>query len=166
MHVPTGLFVQGHYNHVDYNAPFNPGTAGYWATGNGVATEKPAAQWLIQGGVSKNWFGLGNTSVYGEYGVATDWGAASAGRAFAATANTTGFTAVAGVTGTEMTVTGFGLVQRVDAAATDLYLGYRHFDADIKCNTANCGAAATGATAGKLPTESLDVVVMGARMQF
>jgi hypothetical protein len=31
---------------------------------------------LIQAGVSKNWFGYGNTSVYGEYGIADDRGAA------------------------------------------------------------------------------------------
>ena len=28
-------------------------------------------QWLVQGGIPKNWFGYGNTSVYGEYGKAT-----------------------------------------------------------------------------------------------
>src|SRR5262252_8784840 len=84
MHVPTGLFVQGHYNHADFNAPFNPAGAaasGYWGSSGG-ATQKPADQWLIQAGISKNWFGYGNTSVYGEYGKANDWGASDAGRNF------------------------------------------------------------------------------------
>ena len=38
-------------------------------------TKKDTAHWLIQAGISKNWFGIGNTALYGEYGVATDWGA-------------------------------------------------------------------------------------------
>ena len=55
-----------------------------------------------------------------------------------------------------------------------LYLGYRHFDADVKC-TDNVGAATcTGAAAAaggaftinKLPTEGIDVIVMGARVLF
>jgi len=88
--VPSGLFVQGHYNHVDYNAPLNPAgnaASGYWGSSGG-ATQKPAAQWLIQAGISKNFFGPGNTSLYGEYGIADDWGAASAGRNFAGTSST------------------------------------------------------------------------------
>ena len=51
-------------------------------------------QWLIQGGISKNWFGYGNTSLYGEYGKAKDWGAdnGAAGRSFARAGRTAGFT--------------------------------------------------------------------------
>jgi hypothetical protein len=70
------------------------------------------------------------------------------------------------VTDTEMTIWGLGITQNVDAAASTLYLGYRHFDADINCNTANCGNAATGAVNGKLPTEAIDVIVGGAVVRF
>jgi hypothetical protein len=184
MHVPTGLFIQGNYQHVDYGAP-NHVTAGYWADAGG-ATQKDFSMWLIQGGIAKNWFGSGNTSLYAEYGKENDLGAASAGRTFAGNTSTasctvgavTGtanavcsstlqnFTAVAGVTDTTVTMWGLGLVQNFSAAATDVYIGYRHFDADILCNTANCGSAATGATAGKLPTQSIDVIVGGARVLF
>ena len=78
-----------------------------------------------------------------------------------------GFTGVFGVTDTETRVWGFGIAQRFDAAATDLYVGYRHFDADITCTGAGatCSGAAGGA-AKKLPTEGLDVLVMGARVLF
>jgi len=178
MHVPTGLFLQGHYNHTDYNAPLNITSSGYWGGGGG-ATQKPAEQWMIQGGIQKNWFGYGNTSVYGEYGKANDWGASDAGRNFNNSATSgcpgansvctgalAGFTQVGGVTGTELTVWGAGIVQNFSAAATDIYLGYRHMDADITCNTANCGSATTGATNGKLPTQGIDVIVMGARVLF
>jgi len=180
MHVPTGLFVQGHYNHVDYGNNIVGAVSGYW--GQASTNAKPADQWLIQAGISKNWFGYGNTSVYGEYGVADDWGAAftnngtTIGRNFAPLANTTGFTAVNGVTSTEMKVWGLGIAQNVAAAATDFYLGYRHFDADIKCVAASdalgntCAGAApnvgSATTTHTLPTQGIDVIVMGARVLF
>ena len=182
MHVPTGLFAQGHYNAVDFNGP-NHVANGYWGSAGG-ATKKDATHWLIQGGISKNWFGYGNTSIYGEYGKATDWGAEDAGRNFAGTSATAGcpgnnsvctpaianFVAVNGVVSTELSVWGFGLAQNFSAAATDLYVGYRHFDADIICTGAvgaqgACQGAAGGA-AKRLPTEAIDVIVMGARVLF
>jgi hypothetical protein len=161
MHAPTGLFLQGHYNAVDYGGLAIGAASGYW--GQSTVNKKDTAQWLIQGGISKNWFGYGNTSLYGEYGVATDWGAdnGAAGRTFA----TAGFTAVNGVTDTEMTIWGVGLVQKFDAAATDLYVGYRHMEADITCTTVAC-AGAVAAPGSKLSTEAIDVIVMGARVLF
>jgi hypothetical protein len=73
---------------------------------------------------------------------------------------------VTGVDATDLRVWGLGIAQNIDAAAAAVYLGYRHMEADIHCNTANCGSAATGATNGKLPTEGIDVIVMGARVLF
>src|SRR5215471_17625224 len=150
MHVPTGLFVQGHYNHADFGGNVIGAPSGYW--GESTVNKKPADQWLIQAGISKNWFGYGNTSVYGEYGVADDWGAdittgggtslgctGTIGRNFGTPGGTNGFTAVNGVTSTEMKMWGFGIAQNISAAATDLYLGYRHFDADITCTAADAG---------------------------
>jgi hypothetical protein len=187
MHVPTGLFVQGHYNATDYGGKIQGSStgSGYW--GESTANKKPADQWIVQAGIQKNWFGYGNTAVYGEYGKATDWGAditcgapltaattaitntcaGTAGRNYAPPANTTGFTGVFGVTNTELTVWGAGVVQSFSAAATDLYVGYRHMDADITCTGvgANCSGNAGGA-AKKLSTEGIDVIVMGARVLF
>jgi hypothetical protein len=182
--VPTGLFLQGHYNHTDYDSGSHPVATGYWGDGGGN-TQKPATQWLVQGGISKNWFGYGNTSVYGEYGKEDDWGASDAGRSFAGTSATgacpgangpciqtlANFTSVFGVTGTTETLWGLGIVQNFDAAATAVYLGYRHFDADITCSSTgvNCsGAAAPVGTVAlqKLQTEGIDVIVMGARVLF
>ena len=41
------------------------------------------------------------------------------------------------------TIWGLGLTQNVDAAASTLYLGYRHMEADITCRSTatNCGGA-------------------------
>jgi hypothetical protein len=177
MHVPTGLFVQGHYNKADFGGNVIGAPSGYW--GESTVNKKPGDQWLIQAGISKNWFGYGNTSVYGEYGVANDWGAditngkGVIGRSIDGPANTTGFTNVDGVTSTEMKVWGIGIAQNIAAAATDFYLGYRHFDADIKCADAvgapTCsGGVKVGAPSvtNKLPTEGIDVIVAGARVLF
>ena len=43
------------------------------------------------------------------------------------------FTTVNGVTDTEMRIWGMGITQNVDAAASTLYVGYRNFDAEIRC---------------------------------
>jgi hypothetical protein len=177
MHVPTGLFVQGHYNHADFGGQIIGAPSGYW--GESTTNKKPADQWLIQAGVSKNWFGYGNTSAYGEYGIANDWGAdfttggTNIGRNVNGPAGTTGFTNVDGITSSQMKMWGIGLVQNFSAAATDLYLGYRHFDADIKCADAVGAATCTGGvkpgaafTTNKLPTEGIDVITAGARVLF
>lgn len=63
MHIPTGLFAQGHYNAVDYGGEIIGAASGYW--GEGTQHKKPANYWLVQAGISKNWFNYGNTTVYG-----------------------------------------------------------------------------------------------------
>jgi hypothetical protein len=167
MHVPSGLFVQGHYDRISYDAPSGqlgagaPLSTGYW---NQQATAQPdATQWLVQAGIAKNWFGLGNTSLYGEYGVSSDWGATIAGRSYANT-SVIGTNAVAGVTSTDFTVWGLGIVQQVDAAASTLYLTYRNFDADIGCRSA---CTVDGSSVGtKLPTENFQYIMGGAVVKF
>ncbi len=123
MHIPSGLFVQGHWAAADFNAPGHIANA-YWGSAGGT-TKKDTTHWLIQGGISKNWFGIGNTALYGEYGVTTDWGAESAGRNFAGTTSTAScpggggpnavcsqtianFSTVNGVIDTDMTIWGIG----------------------------------------------------------
>ena len=168
MHVPTGLFVQGHYMAVDFNAPGNAGNSAYWGQ---VANKSDADQWMIQAGIAKNWFGLGNTALYGEYSVSHDFGAGTgAGRDYninptAGAACATGFTGAAGftpagatsvcdVSDTKLTVYGIGIVQNIDAAAMELYAGWRHFEADIRADV------------GKISTEDADFVFTGARVKF
>ena len=80
------------------------------------------------------------------------------------------FTTVNGVTDTELRIWGLGITQNVDAAASTLYLGYRHFDADITCTGAAAGggacAGAAGGAAKTLPTEQIHVIVGGAVVRF
>jgi hypothetical protein len=158
LHVPSGLFAQGHYMAADFSGT---GSTAYWGqttTGLPVGVQKKdATQWLIQAGITKNWFGIGNTAVFGEYSKNTDWGAGDgAGRSYAAPVGGFGAVtaAVNNVTDTDMTVWGLGITQNVDAAATELYLNWRHFSADITT------------TGGKVATEDFDAVIGGARVKF
>jgi hypothetical protein len=176
LHVPTGLFAQGHFIAVDFdeNAPTTPGPGNSWWAQN-AAGRIPADQWLIQGGITKNWFGFGNTALFAEYSRSEGWGAqggplSPSGRNFS-NATTPGATSVFGVTDSAVTMYGFGVTQNVDAAATEIYLDYRHFSADVTCSStgANCtGAAAPIGTVPlqKLQTEDFWAVIGGARLKF
>jgi hypothetical protein len=94
LHVGTGLFLTGAYVNQDYEAAgFNDTTL-----------------WYVQGGITKNWTGLGNTVLYGEYGNVEN----GLGSAVSSEAN----------------VWGLGVVQHVDAAAMELYLSYRQYSGD------------------------------------
>ena len=158
LHVPSGLFAQGHYMAADFSGT---GSTAYWGqttTGLPVGVQKKdATQWLIQAGITKNWFGIGNTALFGEYSKSSDWGAGDGvGRSYAAPVGGFGAVtaAVNNVTDTDLTVWGLGITQNVDAAATELYLNYRHFSADITT------------TGGKVATEDFDAVIGGARVKF
>jgi hypothetical protein len=120
MHVPTGLFLQGHYMAADFNAG---GNTGYW--GQATPDRKDATQWMVQGGIARNWFGFGNTSLYAEYVKSEDWGAGNAGLTGYAASGT--LIAMPTVSSTGVRVWGLGVVQNLDAAATELYLGYRNY---------------------------------------
>ena len=80
------------------------------------------------------------------------------------------FTTVNGVTDTELTIWGIGITQNMDAAASTLYLGYRHMEADITCTGAAAGgggcAGAAGGPAKKLDTEDIHVIAGGAVVRF
>ncbi|MGE3067042.1 MAG: hypothetical protein AB7K67_15770 [Hyphomicrobiaceae bacterium] len=145
MHVPTGLFIQGHYMAADFNAG---GNSGYW--GQATPDRKDATQWLVQGGISRNWTGLGNTNLYAEYMRNEDWGAGTGTTGYTAT----GFNPLSAVTGTSMDIWGIGVVQNIDAAATEIFLGYRHYSADV---------TATGLLA---PLVDFSQVTGGMRVKF
>jgi hypothetical protein len=176
-HVPSGLFLQGHYLSVDFGGQIIGAASGYW--GETTVHKKPADQWLLQGGIAKSWFDFGRTAVYGEYGAAGDWGAdytnaagTTLGRDYAAP----GFTPVKGVVGTQLRVWGFGVAQDFTAGATTLFAGYRRFDADIRCADGVAAPTCSGAVSPnaapstyathKLPTEGANVLVIGSRVRF
>jgi hypothetical protein len=166
MHVPSGVFVQGQYMDAEFGGP---GNSAYWGDYAGHTDSKA---WQIQAGIRKNWFGIGDTSLYGEYNKLDNWGAGiGAGKDWTVPSTVTDLVAVNGVTDTELTVWGLGIVQNVDAAATELYLGWRHYSADVTCNGTGAGASGTNCAGeagspAKLGVKDLDIVAAGARVKF
>jgi hypothetical protein len=126
MHVASGLFLQGHYAESEF---FNGEEAQFW---------------MIQGGITKNWIGIGNTSFYGEYGNAEDF--IKSGPA--------GVVAGLPLASSDVDFYGIGVVQQIDAAAMEVFLGWRRFEGD--------GSDGVGGTI----SNELDLVHGGARIRF
>jgi predicted porin len=130
LHVATGLYVNYAYVNQDNDNQIGPFT-------------RDTTMHYVQGGIAKNWTGLGNTVLYGEYARIED----GLGH-FASPFPTT----------SDAEVWGLGVVQHIDAAAMELFLSYRRYTSD-----------ATNGLFGVGPTVSLDdmdVVMSGARIRF
>ena len=98
---------------------------------------------------------LGATAFFGEYGRFRDF-------LSNADAVNAGITAVAGdsITGSEATVWGFGVVQHIEAAAMEIYIGYRHHEFDLDLVDGGGGALVTPGI------ENFQTVVVGTKISF
>lgn len=118
LHVPTGLFLTG--------AAGSRELEGQRVAGN-VATEyagPDATFWHLAGGVAKNFFGIGNTVIFGEYSSA-EGGLEQVdhlGNIAPRWANT------------EVTAWGIGVNQYIDAAAMQVFATYKQFELDGRLN--------------------------------
>jgi predicted porin len=100
MHVPTGIYVA-------------------FAAGDGEESSLDAGDyWYIQGGIERRWFAHGATTIYGEYGDYNDFALRSV-----AAGDTT-------IISSEANRWGFGIVQKIDSAAMDLYANVILWDFD------------------------------------
>jgi hypothetical protein len=117
-HVPSGIFAQGHYAESDWDQ---------------LAGKPKSSFAMVQAGITKNWFGLGNTAFFGEYGHGKDQTIAA------------GFTS-------DADFWGLGINQKIDAAAMELFITYRHHSASV-------GVAGVS-------LDGVDLVYSGARIQF
>ena len=117
MHVPTGLFLSGGYANTDSEY-----------------ANRERSGWWVMAGIEKNWTGVGNTTIYGEYS-AVDWKHEAAGEGdwdlsrknkkwVASLSNDPTADRLDG------SYWGLGIVQTIDAAAVDLYLNFRRYELD------------------------------------
>lgn len=125
IHNPTGLFVTfaAGYREFDNNADAVPGLVDETNTYYGG-----------RAGISQRFIPLGKTAFYGEYQIMEN----------------DNYLGAAGVD-TEAEIYGAGIVQKIDAAAMELYLGYRHVELGDNLGTV---------------LDDLDVVTTGARIKF
>jgi len=154
MHIATGLFVSGTWNTYRFDG----------SNANEIFDLDPTRNrpnidlWWVDAGIEKNWLGIGTTTFYGEYGRATD----GVTGLRAATAGLVPFGAAGVVVSSDMQWWGAGVVQKIDAAAIDLYLGYRQYTADIRMGN-SAGGAAIQIPGG---LEDIWYIQAGARIQF
>ncbi|HEX5999386.1 MAG TPA: porin [Hyphomicrobiaceae bacterium] len=100
LHVGTGLFASGSFAHREFDIG---------------SIEQD--YWSVRGGITKNWFGIGKTALYGEYHKSdfdTD-ALLSSG---------------VGIVNGKGEIWGLGVVQNIDAASMQLFLSYRNVSAD------------------------------------
>jgi len=143
LHLATGLYLTGAFVSQDNDAPGRDDTT----------------LWYLNGGIAKNWTGLGNTVLYGEYAKVED-GLQSTSNSAAGGSATVGGAPV----GSEATVWGLGVVQHIDAAAMELFMSYRHYDGTQDSTfTTRSGEDTVTRSAGD---SEMDIVMAGARIRF
>ena len=137
-HMPTGLFFTG---------------AAGWrdTTDSAIGGDYDSSFYYLSGGVARNFTGLGDTVLYGEYsewkGVGQDVNTAAAGPAG---------TIIYGaplLSSDSLTHWGVGIVQHVDAAAMEFWLAYKNYSAD-------------GVIFNAIQAEDLHLFLAGTRIRF
>jgi len=169
MQSATGLFVSGAYgilqdDHRDELFGVNNVDV------NGRRLEAGEDEhWYVRAGIAQNWTGLGNTILFGQYAANDGVGELNAGSVRTINANdalvgSLGLAAAAnafGVNRVQVDVWTLGMVQRIDAAAMELYIAYSNYDANILLSQ---GTVGSGIKAD--PIENFDAVLAGGRINF
>ncbi len=123
-HMASGLFANAFYSRVTYDLGLSVSIFGFPA-GSGPLGELRLTGYGGQAGIEKNWFGVGNTTLYAEW------------QQFNGTWDSSSF-------GVKPTILGAGVIQSLDAAAMDVYVNWRQMDLDIegaaKANVVGVGA--------------------------
>jgi hypothetical protein len=148
LHVSSGLFLSGAYANQSYHGTSADELNQFTQGGLVLGENRPDTTfWYLLGGVTRNWTGMGNTAFYGEYG------------RFEGGADGLLTAGVDSVFNSEVTFWGIGVVQNVDAAAMELYLAYRRFEASLDTDGA-------GTWSGTGSMDDLSVIMSGARIRF
>lgn len=138
LHDPTGL-----------NFTFAAGTRDF----NNEPRRDEATFYYIKGGLYRQFNSLGKTAFYGEFGQFDDM-------FFTDNASALTGTATDMVTGSDAKVYGLGMVQYIDAAAMQVYIGYRHYEVDFEVVDVN------GAAVASAGVEDFDTLMVGGRIEF
>jgi hypothetical protein len=137
MHPATGIFGSIAYQHEEGDDVI----AAYSA-----ASEDSTDSYYFKGGIKKQWFSIGDTSIGGSYGNYSDqYGVAGVSG---------GGTVMAGVTGSDVDRYSFGVTQYF-GSRFQVYGNYENLDLDVDCAA---GSACVGAYDG---SDSLDMFTVG-----
>jgi predicted porin len=153
MHMPTGLYlsVAGGSRDDESGLITGGGESGFY---------------YAQLGVKRRMLPFGDTTVYGEYGLYSDY---TVGRILQADVFGPGNFADWGqIRKSEVERWGIGIEQAIDSSALLIYTQYHHYEGSIvgnPCGTLGNCTTLSGETAS-LPVEPWDAIVVGARLQF
>jgi len=154
MHVPTGLFLTLAAGNRELSGTQN-GTAA-------TAYAGPDARfWWLAGGVAKNFFGIGNTVLFGEYG---EHKGGLAQAAFIGGSAHFNNCTVSSAPGCDSTVTswGLGVNQYVDAAAMEIFATYKNFSLDANGFTGGSATLNKGASG----VSDFSTFIVGTKINF
>ena len=157
LHVPTGLFVTGSAG----NRELTGSQAGSVATSY---AGPDARYWHIAGGVSQNFFGIGRTVLFGEYGEHKGGLAQNSFLSASSQFNNCTVAAVATNQNCDSRVTnwGLGIVQHIDAASMEVFATYKNYSLDTN------GFLAASATLNNNQSgvHDFQVFIVGTRINF
>ena len=156
LHVPTGLFV----TFAAGKRELEGSTAGTAAT---AYTGPDLKYWYVAGGLSRNFFGIGNTVLFAE--ASNSQGGLEQSMFLGTTA---GYTMnVGGVrTTSEVDHWGLGITQYVDAAAMEVFAAYKNYSLDANgFGQANL-TLNNGSVVGGLGVHDISVFLVGTRINF
>jgi hypothetical protein len=125
MHLGTGLYVHGSYGFLE-----DENRQALFAANLIPDADDRDEHWYIQAGVEQRLFAPGKTTMYGEFFHA-DTGAGLDNGNVRELNGISNFGLNTFIASSEVDVWGFGVVQSIDAAAMDLYIGYRQYSADV-----------------------------------
>ncbi len=142
-HMPTGLFFTGAAGERDME---NDETT----VGDTTFTYDFSSRfYYLSGGIARNFLGIGDTVLYGEY---SEWRGAAQDLAIAT--NGVGGGTFIGSSADKLQHWGVGIVQHVDAAAMEFWLSYKNYSLDSAQFSAVRGA------------EDLHLITAGTRIRF
>ena len=161
MHIATGIFVNGSYARQTDN---NLQTA-WTAKGYAGSVDNTADHWTVAAGIEQKWFSLGKTTIFGSYAknnLGSMTSSASGGALLEVSAGDAISTTAGALKSATYTAWGFGLVQNVEAAALDLYIGYINQSADITLQAKGAGQVGFKSK----PIDDWQAVMTGATIKF
>jgi predicted porin len=130
-HMPTGLFFTGAAGDRDMKD-------------DDLGGDFSSSFFYLSGGIARNFFGIGDTVLYGEY---SEWKGNAQDTFIDATSSD------------KLTHWGVGVVQHVDAAAMEFWLAYKNYSLSGDCLICGGGPAAADA-------QDLHLVLAGTRIRF
>lgn len=166
LHIPTGLFATGAYVVRKFNG-FDPSDQTVFGENTtGIVTEpgtnRPDLEYYyIASGLRRQYSSIGDTSIYGEFARANDGITGLNEAGFGERTDGSTSSGRGEVTSSHMDMFGAAINQRIDAAAMDVFLGFRHFQFHAR-GVADVG----GGRDTPSPLTDLNLIYGGSRIKF